>query len=216
MSIPPIYVFFIALSFGVSFLVYRQPGAAFYLKLFPPFLGLSLFVEIFALYLISRGGKNYILYSFFGAIEFAFYLYILSFIIQNLLTRKIIRYILVFNFLVSLSNIFFIQKDRFNSITYSLGCLLIVFFCIYYFFELFRYPKSIKLSTEPAFWICSGLLFYYCCSFPLLGLTSLLSLFSQTLLRNIYLLLNVMNFLLYTSFTVAFLCRIRIRKYISS
>ncbi len=165
----PIYVFFIAISFIVSFWIYKLPGSAFYLKLFPPFLGISFFVESFALYLRYKGENNYILYSVFGAIEFAFYLYVLSCIINNLLIRKIIRYILVLNVLITLSNILFIQKDRFNSITYSLGCLLIVFFCIYYFLELFRYPRSVNLTNEPAFWICSGLLFYYCCSFSLAG-----------------------------------------------
>jgi hypothetical protein len=215
LSILPIYVLFIAASFIVSLNVYKQKVSEFYLKLFPPFLFTSLLVEIFALYLVSLGKENYYIYSVFTAIEFVFYMYVLSCLISNNKMRRFIRYILIFNAVIALVNLLFIQKGRFNSITYSLSCLLIVFFSIYYFLELFRYPKAVKLINQPAFWICSGLLFYYCCSFPLLGLTNFLGEFPAVLLNNVYIFLNVMNILLYTLFIIAFLCRIKMPRYIS-
>lgn len=216
LSILPIYILFIAASFIVSLSVYKQKMTEFYLKLFPPFLFISLLVEVFAIYLVNIGKENYDLYSVFTALEFVFYMYLLSCLIKSIKMKKIIRYILVLNVIIAFANIILIQKDRFNSITYSLSCLLIVFFCIYYFLELFRYPKAVKLINEPAFWICSGLLFYYCCSFPLIGLTNFLGEFPKVLLNNVYIILNVMNILLYTLFIIAFLCRIKIRKYTSS
>jgi len=210
----PVYFYFIIASFLVSLLLYKQSGTSGYLKLFSPFLGITLLVDGYGLYLSDQGHNTYILYSFFTALEFVFYLYVLSCIINNAKMRLAIRYILVINAFIALTNTLFIQKDRFNSITYSFSCLLIVFFCIYYFLEIFRYPKSVNLVKEPSFWICSGLLFYYCCSFPLLGLTTFLTTIPKVLLRNIFFLLNVMNILLYTLFIIAFLCSVRIRKYI--
>lgn len=210
-------IFFIALSLIASFKIYGQEKSEFYLKLFPPYLGLSLLIEIVAIYLVQIGAKNYILYSVFGIIEFAFFLFVLSEIIKKKSVRKIIRITLVLNVLVSTSNILFFQTGTYTSISYSFGSLLVVVFSIYYFFELFRYPKFIRLVKEPSFWICSGILFYYCCSFPLLGLTTLLSYNTTPLLiRNAYIILSVLNCLLYTLFIIAFLCRSRIGKYIFS
>jgi hypothetical protein len=208
----PVYFYFIVISFLVSFPLFRQTQTPFYLKLFSPFLGLTLLVDGYGLYLRSKGINNYTMYSLFTALEFVFYLFVLSCIIRNLRVRLLVRYILVFNIFFSLISMFYIQKDRFNSISYSLSCLLIVFFCIYYFFEIFRYPQFVNLKNEPSFWICSGLLFYYCCSFPLLGLTTLLETIPRVLVDNIFILLNAMNILLYTLFVIAFLCRIKTQK----
>ena len=150
-------------SFLISLLLFKQTATEGYLKLFPPFLGITFLVEGYGSYLRNRGLSNDLFYSFFTAIEFIFYLYVLSCIINNKKMRSAARYILVFNVFITLINMFFIQKDRFPSITYSISCLLVIFFSIYYFFELFRYPRSMRLTSEPAFWICLGLLFYYCC-----------------------------------------------------
>lgn len=211
----PFYFYFIIASFLTSFIVFKQPRTPIYLKLFCPFLGITLLVENYALYLRNKGSDTYVLYSFFTSIEFAFYLYVLSCIIHNLKMRLTIRYVLIINALIALINILFIQKNSFNSISYSFSCLLIVFFSIYYFLELFRQPKFVNLINEPPFWICSGLLFYYCCSFPLFSLAAFVSTVPQSLLNNLIILVYVINALLYSLFIIAFLCRIRMPKYTS-
>lgn len=210
----PIYIIFISISFIVSFNVYKQDNSAFYLKLFPPYLGLTLLIEIVGNYLVNRNIETYILYNIFGVVEFAFFLFILSKIIQNKVMRRIISITLILNALISLGNLLLFQTDSYASISYSVGSLLVVIFCIYYFFELFRYPKFVNLVKEPSFWICSGLLFYFCCSFPLLGLTTFLESIPEVLLNHFFILLNVLNISLYSLFIIAFLCRIKTRNYI--
>ena len=212
----PVYIFFIAAAFIGSLFIYGQTGLASYLKLFPPFLGTSVLVELLALYLAANGKNNYLLYSFFTTIEFSFYLYIISCIVTSIIVRKIIRYILIGQILLSLINIFFVQTNGFNSLTYSLGCLFIVSFCVYYFLELFRRPKSIKLALEPSFWICSGLLFYYCCSFPLFGLITVFFEIPKAMIRSILFIVDVLNALLYTLFIIAFVCKIKTRNPVKS
>jgi len=209
----PLYIYFIAFSLFVSFSLYKQNGSHFYLKFFNPFLLISIIVEIYALYLWNNGKDNYKVYSYFTVFEFCFYLFILSNIIATIKIKRIIIFSLVVYLLISLININLIQKDTFHSVTYSLGCLLIVIFCIYYFFELFRSPIAVKLTGEPPFWICSGLLFYYCCSLPLYGGINFLYQLPKFLLYNMQNIVNVMNILLYSLFTIAFLCRLRIPKY---
>ena len=200
----------------MSFLLFKQPGTAFYLRLFCPFLGISVLVESYAIYLRNHGHSNLLIYSFFTATEFVFYLYFLSCTIKNSKIRLLIRYILVFNALFALINTLFIQRNGFNTISYSLSCLLVVSLCIYYFLELFRYPKFVNLSNEPTFWVCSALSFYYCCSFPLYSLLTFLSAIPRSLVDNIIMLMNVVNILLYTLYMIAFVCRLKIRKRVSA
>jgi hypothetical protein len=99
--------------------------------------------------------------------------------------------------------------------TYALGCLLTIFCCVYYFWELFQRPSSVNLGRQPAFWICSGLLFYYTCTFPLYGAINMLKLFPRVILSNLLYILVLLNILLYLSFTIAFLCRLRTKRSMS-
>ena len=217
MSILPLYVYFIAISFLASLSVYFiSKSSPFYLKLFPPFLLATLIVESFGAYLPSINKPNVWLYNFFTVFEFCFYLFVIILIINNNRTKKIIRIILILYPTITIVNIIFIQQMKaFHTVTYALGCLLIVIFCICYFLELFKNPKSVKLKNNPAFWICSGLLFFYCCGFPLYGLTNFISGISKLIIRNFFSIIIILNIFLYSLFTIAFLCRLKIRKYTS-
>ncbi len=214
----PLYVYFIAISFLTSLSVYwfsKKPP--FYLKLFPPFLLITLTIEIIGSYLSHIRKPNLWLYNFFTVFEFCFYLFVISLIISDSKMKKIIRISMVFYALGSIVNIIFIQEMKaFHTGSYAIGCLLIVAVCAYYFFELFKLPKSVKLKNNPAFWISSGLLFFYCCGFPLYGLTNFISGISKLIIRNFYSIIIILNIFLYSLFTIAFLCRLKTIKYTSS
>jgi hypothetical protein len=112
-------------------------------------------------------------------------------------------------------NIVLFQRiHTFHTITYSLGGLFVVALSVFYFFELFQRPQSVNLIRNPDFWICSGLLFYFSCSFPIYGMANTLTLTKMPLfiLNNLNAITNVLDILLYTSFTIAFLCRLRTKK----
>jgi len=215
MSFLPLYVYFIFISFVASLTVYSQAKTSdLYLKLFPPFLLATIAIEYAAIYLAAKNRSNLALYNFFTVFEFCFYMYVISLIITSKKVKKTIIVAMVLYTLISVINIIFIQEMRkFHTVTYAFGCLLIVATCVYYFFELFKLPKSPKLKNNPAFWICSGILFFYCCSFPLFGLSNFLSDISKLIIKNIYKIVTILNIFLYTLFTIAFLCRLKIRKY---
>jgi hypothetical protein len=213
LSFLPFYIYIIAVSLFASFFAYSIRSSPPYLRWFPPFLQATLTIEVTGLYQNFIGRPNALLYNLFSTLEFCFYLWILSLVINNLQIKKITRITMVIYALLAVINIYFVQGTQtFHTITYSIGCLLVVAFCIYYFLELFRLPHSIQLKNNPAFWICSGLLFFYCCGFPLFGLTNLLSGISKLLVRNMIEIVNILNIFLYSLFTIAFLC-IRNRKY---
>lgn len=208
------YTLALMLSLVVSLSVfYRVNPSDSYLKLFPPFLFLTLLVELLGYYLRSHRQSNVLLYNFFSVVEFCFYLVIISLVIRSARIKKAIVITIALYTLTAMINILFIQKIKaFHTITYALGCLIVVAFCIYFFLELFRLPNSVKLTNNPAFWICSGLLFFYCCGFPLYALINYWGGISKFVLRNFVQILTILNVFLYSLFTIAFLCWIKLQK----
>lgn len=210
MNFPSLVIQIISLLVSSSLIFRRNtPG---YIKVFPFFLLVTVIIEIIGYELWMNGVNATLLYNFFTTLEFEFYLFLLYNIIQNPKFRKAIFYGICIYPLLVIANICLIQINTFHTITYAFGCLLIVVVCIYYFFELFQYPKSIDLKREPAFWMCSGLLFFYCCSFPLFGLLNFLHDVSGVILRNLASIVMILNILLYTSFIIAFVCNWKVRK----
>ncbi|WP_458922190.1 hypothetical protein [Flavitalea antarctica] len=209
----PFYIPFIALSLLFS-IVYnlQERRELLYQRLFPFYLTITLTIESLAVYFWSQDKTNVSLYNFFGVFEFLFYFFMLHQIMHSKTVKRIIKAIGFIYPIAFLININFIQTEGFHSMTYSLGCLLVVAICIYYFFELFQSSHSVVLIREPAFWFCTGLLFFYCCTFPFFGLANFMENLPLIIMDNISALLNLMNSLLYSLFTIAFLCRIRIRK----
>lgn len=200
------------LSFALS-LLHLRGRSPLYLKLFSGYLLIAIIIQYFASWLVSTYGRNTILYNFYAVFYFTFYLFVLKEVISSPRVKKIIRYILFIYPVLTVCNILFIQGIRnWNSVGYSLGSLLVVAFSIYYFYELFKRPQFTALSKEPAFWLCSGLLFFYACSFPFLGLANFVQNAPEVILRNLSTILTLLNIFLYTSFIIAFLCRWRVKK----
>lgn len=202
------------MAFLASLSLYFQPGREMYLKFFPPFLFLCSVAEMTSNYLAIHNKSNLNFYNGYTIFVYCYYYLTIYWIIHSPKVKKLILYLLVLYPLVALFNIFFIQKaTSFHTITYSLGGLIVVALCIYYFFELFQLSRTVNLLRQPAFWICSGLLFYYSCTFPLYGVTNILYISApQKVIINLMIVFQLLDVLLYLSFTIAFLCRVRVRK----
>jgi hypothetical protein len=209
----PLYVYFIAVSLLASLTIYSRREEFFfrYLKFFPPFLFLTLAAEVIGSTMSELGHNNVLLYNLFSVFEFCFYLLPIATVLQKKTIRRVIGITTILYAIIALLNITFVQKNTLHTTTYALGCLLIVAFCIYYFLELFRLPKSVNLINSPAFWICSGLLFFYCCSFPLFGFINSWAKI-RLMVKNFTSIIAILNIFLYLLFTIAFLC-VKTRKY---
>ncbi|MGB8191011.1 MAG: hypothetical protein WCF67_03785 [Chitinophagaceae bacterium] len=205
----PLEYYFIALSMIVGFATLMKNSRAYYLRLFPFFLLLALISEMWAWRLGMKNINNIGIYNFFSVIAFIFYMYVLRYVVFSKKAKKIILFVMIVYAIVSLSNILFIQKiDTFHTITYSLGCFLLIVISIYYFYELFQVPRSINLRREPAFWIVAGLLFFYSCTLPILGIVNYMP---NAIAFSLGPIIKVLNVLLYSLFTIAFVCRMNLR-----
>jgi hypothetical protein len=210
-----LFMLFLTISFIASLFAYFKKPTPLYLKLFPPFLLLTLVIEMIGSYQSSIDQHNLIMYNFFSVAWICFYMFITSLLINSRKVKQVVRVTAILYGIGSLVNIIFIQKMKtFHTVTYSFGFLLIVLFCIYYFLELFRLPKSVNLMRNPAFWICSGLLFFCCCSFPLFGFINFWGQFKYVR-NNFQTIIEILNIFLYSLFTIAFLC-VKTRNYLLS
>lgn len=217
---PDFLFYIIPIAAGIAFLVsltiFFRPAKERYLTYFSYFLLANWLMEIVLGFLALAKINNLLLLNIETVLVVTFELFLIREIVYRKIAKKVFFYVVVCYPLLCLVNILFIQRRDFHTTTYSLGCLLIVVACIYYFLELFQKSNNIILSRQPAFWICSGLLFYYCCTFPLYGLTKLMEALPTVIMQNLFVILDVLNILLYLSFSIAFLCRLKTRKSMSS
>jgi hypothetical protein len=204
---------FLIVCLLASFTSFFQKPSPLYLRIFPFYFIVTVLVQQIGNYLSQHSIPNAVLYNIYSMAEFPFYFFVLWCIIQNKRVKKAILFILIlYSLTAALNLIYFKQGGTFHTVNYGIGCSLIVIFCIVYFVELFQLPKAINLKREPAFWICTAILFSYVCTFPFWGLVGFLSTAPPFIIKNLNIILMIINILSYSLFTIAFLCRIRIRK----
>ncbi len=204
---------FLVVCFLASLTAFFQKPSPAYLKLFPFYFFVTLLVQQIGTYLSQHSIHNAVLYNVYSIFEFAFNFFVLRLIIQNKGVKGTLLFVLILYPLTACLNLFYFpQGGTFHTVSYAICCSLIVVSCIVYFVELFQLPKAINLKREPAFWICTAILFSYVCTFPFWGLVGFLSTAPPFIIKNLNIILMIINILSYSLFTIAFLCRIRIRK----
>jgi hypothetical protein len=58
-----------------------------------------------------------------------------------------------------------IKHTSINTV-YTVEGIILIFFCSLYYHQLFSELPILKLTTEPSFWISTGLFFFTCCTLP--------------------------------------------------
>ncbi len=205
-----IYLYFQVLSLIFAIIFVRKRNEIF--SYFIPFLFLTVLVEIVGTWFNHQGIRNYWMYNAFTTTEFLFYAFLFYKHLHNPVFKKVALAFIPFYILAVSINLLFIQgTNYFHTYTFLLGSFFIVVFCCFFFYESIL-PQHInqRMSKQPFFWICTGLLIFY------LGSVIINALFEY--LRNndlqregikIYGIINhSLNVILYSSFSIAFfLCR---------
>ena len=194
-------------------LLYFKKDTPFFLKLFLPFLTATLMVSLIGYRMAQEGKNNHTLSNVYSVIEYVLYFVILHQIIQNRRIKKIIFHCTWIYSLLAIINISLGQGiGVFHSFTYSIGAIIIVSICIYYFYQLNRKASWEKAFGKPKSWICCGLLFYYGGTLPLYGATNFLKDYPPVFLDIYALIILILNCLLYALFNIAFVCFLRYKQ----
>lgn len=213
MSVQNFYTIIISFCLLLNIVVVITKKTPNYVRGFIPFLITSLVLEILTYKMVLKGLSTTNVYNFSSILEICFYLWILMSIIENKSIKRSLLVCEIFYPIICISDIYFYQKlNGFHTITYALGCFLIILFSIIYFYQLFAKPKAIILTKEPAFWICTALLLFYSVTFPMFVFVNFMKDFPPIIANNLQYLIIVLNVFLYLLFSIAFLCRIKIKK----
>ena len=140
---------------GVVLLLSNRHAKQKYIKL----LGVLLFtyallhLTMFLLFIYFRISPNYIA-TLATMIEFP----LISAVFYEVTTRKKTPFIIisVMFTLLALCNFLFIQKEQINSYTMTLESVIIILYCIFYYFWLLKELPTERLHRLPMFWINSG------------------------------------------------------------
>ncbi len=203
--------------FLISISVYFRRPIPKYLKYFPIYFFLLMVTDLILDYTSDHGIHNNILTNTDAIAEFAFYYFVIKELIVNVKMKKVVQYTTILYALFALVNIFLIQGyDRYNAINFTMGVVITVIFCIYYFFELFQKTETQSLIRLPGFWIVCAILINNVLTFPIFALLSFMNELSKSNLKtsriifdNITIIFNIISILTYVLYSVGFLCRIR-------
>ena len=206
--------------FLISLSLYLQRPVPVYLKFFPLYFFCLMIADKVIDYTADHGIHNNMLLNINGIIEFSFYFFVIKNIIVNLRVKRNIFYATIAYVIFAIINLFFLQhNDRFNSINFTIGTLITVILCIYYYSELFRKTEAQTLTKLPSFWIVSAILFNVVLIFPIFALISFMDQLSKAnqktsmiIFNNIVAIFNIISVLTYILYSIGFLCRIRTSK----
>ena len=164
---------------------------------------------------ISYEGNVLPQYNFFVFLEFMFYAYFFKKIIKNRHVSKVINcFLLIFPLLWYMFTFYCFNILEWNSYSFVLGGTFVIFFALIYCYELLTRDETTLLLTEAEFWIAIGLIIFYTCEVPYMGMYRYLSVHYMQLAVKLKNLNLVTNIIMYSLFAYAFICStIRIKRF---
>lgn len=204
-----IYITTIGVAFIASLRSFRLP-MGLHLKVFSIVLGATFLVEFFCAFLLKKFGLKtnihiYNVFTFFEFLGFAWY-YLLQ--ATNKIEKIIIRL-----FLILFPITWYIMVIRINglykwdSLMQVIAAVFIICNSLYYYFKLLVSEEIIDLKTQPGFWIATGMIIFYACNLPYLGMLDYLINHYPLLAGDFILVLLVLDIIMYILFTYAYICQ---------
>lgn len=178
-------------------------------------LAVELFANVWTLWLHRQftpaySKKNVWIYNVFMIPEYLFYLFFYYNLAQNRTEQKRNLFIVIgAAFIIwGTANMIFVQQMMVMN-TYSLlfYSIAVVYLAIDYFVSLLRSNKLVNLSREPLVWISIGAFFYHLCCIPYYIFMNYTTAKDIQLIIMLSKIMTVLVSAMYSSFTIAFLCR---------
>ncbi len=153
-------------------------------------------------------------YNFFILVEFIFYAYFFKQIVRNVYLLKVINlFLLMFPVLWYIFSFYSFNILQWSSYAFVFGGTFIIFFALIYCYEKLTSDETTSLFNEGEFWIAIGLIVYYTCVVPYMGMFHYLTVNYEQLAVKLKKLNLITNIIMYLLFAYAFLCKtIKTRK----
>ncbi|GAB3908630.1 hypothetical protein GCM10028803_44620 [Larkinella knui] len=167
-------------------------------------------VEGIGYYHLKMVKNSNFIYHFYQPIEYMLVaLFFLNTINSVSVKKWIGRSIPGFLLVCVLNTLFFQKLNSPNSTSFMVESALLILWSGIYFFELFKGNTEEKIWAIPEFWISTGVLFFYAGTFFLMGLLNYLYKVDMGLAKKLYVINHILNILLYSLYTVGFICKAR-------
>jgi hypothetical protein len=203
-----VYLLFIGLTFIISLTTRRWHAPA--VRRLSFLLGYMLVKESIAYALYLQGKPHGFLSYFYRPVEYAVISQLYASLFDN---RRVVQ-------LIETSNWFYVvltlvhagwawqqgQIYEKPTLLVIVGWLFIIVILLYYFYDLYRSDAIINITRQPVFWISTGNFLFYCGTFFLMGLYAEIRQIDQSLADRLYLINTFLNLLLYTFWSIGFLC----------
>ena len=182
-----------------------------YFHTLPIFLIYIYVIEQYASYLKNHYKPNAWVYNYSSVVEVGYYMWLISkmyFQKKRFKIAIIINAILVVTSLINIS--FFQGKTGFHTITFGISSIIVICYCIYYYYQLFIFPTANTLQKQMSFWVVTAIMFDFTCGFPIFCLNNIYyNKVSEKIWPIIVYFNNIINIIFYSLFIIAFLCKIK-------
>lgn len=208
-----IYLGTVGAAFFVSLRSFRFDYPS-HLKMFSVLIGLSFFVEftVTVIFPFLKINSNYrsAMYTSFSLVEFELYAYFFYKIISIRWVKKAIKvYIFLFPVFWAITVFKGYGFLIWDSAEIAMGGFFTVCFCLVYIYYLSLSEQLIALSKHAEFWIVIGLILFYSCEIPYLGMLNFLNKnYPDLSLKALYASMSI-DSIMYGLFIYAYLCRNR-------
>lgn len=172
------------------------------------FLFVILLIELPIKILSLRGFYQDLIYVFYGPIEYFFMCYLYRSHYKGALAKKIVVISFALYLAFSIVEAIFFFEYFHLSYNFMLRSILIICLVMYYLYELYIDENILSLWREPLFWISIGNFFFFTGVFFVMGLVAKLEDHDVELSDKVYILNPILNIFLYTTFIIAFLCKL--------
>lgn len=210
-----IYIIPLFLSTLLSLKVFRLKWPAYY-RLFSILLIFITATEISAitwkyyLHPLFDGytNSNLWLYNISLILQYILYLGIYYQVIHSVLLKKIILVLVILYPIFAILNLIFFQPvNTINSYTIVFASTIVIFVTTSYFEQLRREEYVIKLGTHPMVWLSLGAFIFHAANLPYIISLNFLIKNNISLAVALYYIYLGLNCLLYSLFSIAFLCK---------
>jgi hypothetical protein len=187
-----------------------------YLRLFPLLLFIIVLVEVYQLFYMSKGSINAWIYNIQTPLQHLLYLIILHQAVDQISYKRFLLAagvtLVVFTVL---TNVFIVEDKHFNVQAYCLGSIMVIIGILMKFYEMLQNPTDFNFLRKPFFYMLFAFLLFNVGTLPYFAMGNWL--YFVTTHKDILMMLanvmSVLNYILYTTYTVMFLWMIQRKGY---